>query len=326
MISAKEYRFKIRAYKTVDGIQYKGRYSNELITATAPDDLKNLYVKSYGDNSTEIAWNKVDRVTGYKIYILDTNTNQYNYYGKVKGVNSANVQGLNMKDIKNVRVRAYFTSNGVQYFGKYSNNTMRSGVDVSKWQGDINWKKVRNQGVNFTIIRIGYRGYTNGKIYEDGCFKTNIENALAQNMEVGVYFYSTALNENEVVEEATWVINKLKEYNVQNKCKYIALDFEEYGVHRTENITKEQTNNNAIAFLREVQNNGFNPILYANTNYMKNIYNGNNIISKIKNCKIWLAQYNTRVTYEGKYDIWQYTSSGYLKGITGNVDLNLLYF
>lgn len=145
---------------------------------------------------------------------------------------------------------------------------------------------------------------------------------------MGVYFYSYAVTEEEAYDEAEWIVQKLKEYGVQKKCKYIAYDFEVYKDKntRTEDITKEQLDNNCIEFLNYVYNTGYKPVLYGNKNYLTNIFSTEEIVDNVPDCRVWLAQYNTAPSYDGEYVMWQYTSSGKVDGISGNVDVNVLYF
>jgi GH25 family lysozyme M1 (1,4-beta-N-acetylmuramidase) len=120
------------------------------------------------------------------------------------------------------------------------------GIDVSQHQGKIDWAAVRNSGVEFAIIRVGYRGQTQGGIYEDRYFKTNMSGAIANGIKVGVYFYSTAINEEEALEEAAWVVKKIAPYSVTYPVVY---DFEDFNSKRCANVGGVECTKNANAFL-----------------------------------------------------------------------------
>ena len=192
------------------------------------------------------------------------------------------------------------------------------GIDVSAHQGKINWAQVRASGVEFAMIRCGFRGQTAGAIYEDQYFKTNVAGAVANGIKVGIYFYSTAVNEQEALEEAAWVVKKISTYRITYPVVY---DFEDFGAYRCVNVGGTQATSNALTFLNYVKANGYEPMMYANKN---------DITTKLSrssfNCKFWLAHYTSQTDYKGSFNMWQYTSKGSVPGIAGNVDMNIAYF
>ena len=195
------------------------------------------------------------------------------------------------------------------------------GIDVSKYQGDIDWKAVKASGVQFVIIRCAYRGYGTGVLVEDVNFKRNLAGAKAAGLDIGIYIFSQAINEVEAVEEASTCLNYLNGM----KIKYpIFIDIETSGGNgsgRADNLTVQQRTNVAIAFCETIKNAGYKPGVYANKNYLTNKMDA----SKLNKYYIWLAQYAEKPTYAGEYDMWQYTSKGKVAGIEGNVDMNLSY-
>ncbi len=195
------------------------------------------------------------------------------------------------------------------------------GIDVSKYQGDIDWKAVKASGVQFVIIRCAYRGYGTGVLVEDVKFKQNLAGAKAAGLDIGIYIFSQAINEVEAVEEASACLNYLNGM----KIKYpIFIDIETSGGNgsgRADSLTVSQRTNVAIAFCETIKNAGYKPGVYANKNYLTNKMDA----SKLSKYYIWLAQYAEKPTYAGQYDIWQYTSKGSVSGISGNVDMNLSY-
>lgn len=192
------------------------------------------------------------------------------------------------------------------------------GIDVSAHQGKINWAKVRESGVDFAIIRCGFRGQTEGKIYEDKYFTTNIKGAIANGVKVGIYFYSTAINETEALEEAAWVVKKIALYNITYPVVY---DFEDFGRHRCVDVNGEKATKNALTFLDYVRSSGYEPMMYANKNDITNKMSRGSF-----SCKFWLAHYTEKTDYKGSFNMWQYTSKGSVPGISGNVDMDIAYF
>ena len=193
------------------------------------------------------------------------------------------------------------------------------GIDVSKWNYSIDWKKVADSGVEFAMIRCGYRGYGSGEILMDPYFEQNITGALKNGIKVGVYFFSAAINEEEAKEEARWVINVIKKYRITYPVAY---DFESFGMGRLVGLSNTQMTNNAIAFLQYIKSNGYTPMMYAS----KNAYYQRWETSRITGCKLWLAHYTDNTDYTGTYHMWQYTSKGNVPGINTNVDMNIAYF
>ncbi len=202
---------------------------------------------------------------------------------------------------------------------KFENDGQSVGIDVSKHQGKINWAEVKNSGIEFAMIRVGFRGQTAGQIYEDPYFKTNINGAVSNGVKVGIYFYSCAVNEAEALQEAAWVVNAIQSYRITYPVVY---DFEDFGRYRCAGVSGEQATSNAIAFLDYVKSKGYTPMMYANKNDITNRFNK----SRLSGYKFWLAHYTSTTNYTGTYHMWQYTSNGTVAGISGRVDMNVAYF
>lgn len=196
------------------------------------------------------------------------------------------------------------------------------GIDVSKWNGNIDWKAVKNSGISFVIIRCGYRGYSNGALIEDPKFKTNIQGAIDAGLKVGVYFFTQAISAVEAVEEASMVLDQIKNYRISYP---IFLDVEASGspngTGRADNISIETRTEVCKAFCQTIQNAGYTAGVYANKYWFTTKINA----SKLNAYKIWLAQYASAPTYTGKYDMWQYQSTGKVSGISTDVDMNWSY-
>lgn len=193
------------------------------------------------------------------------------------------------------------------------------GIDVSKWQKEIDWDKVKNEGVDFAIIRCGYRGSVTGSLVEDPYFEQNIKGARAAGIKVGVYFFTQAVNEVEAVEEASMVISLVRDYELQYP---VFIDTEGAGGNgRADSLNVEERTAVCEAFCTTVKNAGLEAGVYASRNW----YNNKLTASALESYAIWLAEYRSVPLYQGYYQMWQYTSKGKINGINGNVDLNVSY-
>lgn len=208
---------------------------------------------------------------------------------------------------------------------KYKRNY--SGIDVSEFNHSINWALVKRSGVEFAMIRVGYRGYgTEGNFKEDANFRINIESAKKAGVPVGIYFVTQATNRNEAIEEANWVINKLKGYSIDYP---VAIDIERSakpnGLGRADGLDKNTRTYLAKTFCQTIQSAGYTPLVYTNVDWATNKLD----MSQLSAYDTWIASYKQNIqsgpSYNGKYAIWQHTSSGKIDGILGNVDLNICY-
>lgn len=196
----------------------------------------------------------------------------------------------------------------------------RQGIDVSKWQGDIDWDKVKGAGIEFAIIRAGYRGSVTGSLVEDPYFVTNMKGASASGVPVGVYFFTQAVNEVEAVEEASAVLQLVKEYKLEYP---IFIDTEGAGGNgRADGLDVETRTLVCEAFCRTIENAGYEAGVYGSRNW----YNNRLYADKLDKYFIWLAEYRSIPLYQGYYQMWQYTSKGKVNGIEGNVDLDIYYY
>lgn len=193
------------------------------------------------------------------------------------------------------------------------------GIDVSKWNKEIDWNAVKADGVDFAIIRCGYRGSKSGALVEDPYFKKNIKEATEAGVKVGIYFFTQAVNEVEAVEEASMALMLIKDYDVDLP---VFIDTEGAGgAGRADALDKDMRTRVCDSFCKTVENSGYKGGVYASKNWLIN-----NIDPKeLKDHTIWLAQYSSKATYDGDYDLWQYTSAGTIDGIGTRVDLNLSY-
>ncbi len=191
------------------------------------------------------------------------------------------------------------------------------GIDVSKWNGNINWEAVRNSGVSYVIIRCGYRGSAQGQLIEDSKFQANIKGANEAGLKVGVYFFSQAVDEAEAVEEASMVLGQIKGHRISYP---VFIDVEASG-GRGDAIDKATRTAACRAFCQTIQNGGYTAGVYSNKYWMEN----NMDMGSLSVYKIWLAEYAAAPTYTGRYDLWQYRATGNVSGISGDVDMNISY-
>lgn len=202
--------------------------------------------------------------------------------------------------------------------GGSGGTTWVKGVDVSKYQGNIDWNQVKASGIEFAIIRVGYRGYGTGVLVEDSTFRQNIKGATAAGLKVGLYFYSQAINETEAVEEASMVISLCQGYNISYP---IYFDTEKVAgdTGRADNISRAQRTANAVAFCETIRNSGYKAGVYS---YASWFYNQLNMAS-LSPYSIWIAQYRNELSFDYNYDIWQYSSTGSVPGIPKPTDMNV---
>lgn len=188
------------------------------------------------------------------------------------------------------------------------------GIDVSTWQGIINWAKAKASGVDFAMVRASY-GWMNKDKQTDSQFHRNMKEAQAAGVKLGAYHYSYATNVEEAKKEAAFFLDIIKGYSFEYP---LAFDMED---KCQKNLGRELLTDIAYAFLEEVERAGYYVCLYTNLDWIKNRLD----MGKLSRFDLWLAQWNDKPTYEGNFGIWQYTSKGSVPGIDGNVDMDLSY-
>lgn len=205
------------------------------------------------------------------------------------------------------------------------------GIDVSKHQEKIDWEQVgSSKNASFVMIRSGYRGNESGKINIDSQFKNNIEGAIDQEIPVGIYFYSQAITKYEATEEASWVIEQIEPYKIDYP---VCFDFEGIGKNRVKHVTKEERTSFAVAFLDEVRDAGYSPMMYASQNGFNNNWNTPDFVDN--EYQLLCAKYpgkddgTLRPSFKPNigfdYAMWQYSCKGKVSGISGFVDFNVHY-
>lgn len=208
---------------------------------------------------------------------------------------------------------------GVSY--TFSSEGVRSGtigIDVSKYQTGIDWSKVKNAGINFVMIRCGYRGYGSGVLVEDPMYASHIQGAKAAGLRVGVYFFSQAINEAEAVEEASMAVTLARKYGI-NMPIAIDSEYAAGGRGRADGLSTSERTTVTKAFCNTVQSAGYTPMVYAS----KSWFGSKLDTSQLSGFRIWVAHYAEQCGYTGTYHIWQNTSKGKVDGVPGYVDMNI---
>lgn len=187
------------------------------------------------------------------------------------------------------------------------------GIDVSSWQGLIDYNKVKEAGVEFVMIRIGYES-DNGDFIVDNYFNYNYENAKTAGLDVGVYFYSKSSTNEKAINQAAKIIELLDEDELELP---IVFDWEIWNRFNSYNISLTDLNDMVDSFISYVSDHGYNGMNYGSANYLRHMF--------YREHDTWLAHYTTKTNYEYDYSMWQLTSTGVVDGVSGNVDINVLY-
>lgn len=207
---------------------------------------------------------------------------------------------------------------------RYSNGdtTAKKGVDVSKFQGTVDWNSVKEDGVEFAYIRLGYRGYESGKIVIDDCYEDNITGCNEAGIDCGVYFFTEALSEAEGREEAEFVLENLGEHHIELP---IVIDVEQsanVNKSRTKNLTRDERTDAVIAFCERIREAGYEPMIYGNLKSQLIMLDN----TRLEEYEKWFAYYHYPLRYPYRHKIWQYTAKGRVSGIAGDADLNLMFY
>lgn len=255
------------------------------------------------DTTSEPVYETTEEVTGYKYTGWQTIDGATYYFDK----DGNKVTGTQIIQ-------------GIQY--DFSDEGVRSGtigIDVSKYQSSINWQKVKNAGINFVIIRCGYRGYGSGVLVQDPMFASHITGAKAAGLRVGIYFFSQAITEAEAVEEASMAVKLANQYGI-NMPIAIDSEYAAGGRGRADGLSRSDRTKITIAFCNTVASAGYKPMVYASKNWFSEHLDVSQFPSSYR---IWVAHYAATCGYGGRYDIWQNTSKGSVDGVNGNVDMNI---
>ncbi len=199
---------------------------------------------------------------------------------------------------------------------KHKNDKTEVGIDVSKWQGDIDFNKVKNAGATFVMMRIGVQSSIGGSISIDQYFKQNIKKAKEAGLKVGVYLYTYASSVEDALNQVKWVVDTLDGEALDLP---IAFDWENWSKWNSFKVSFHEINKIANTFMSEARNKGYEGMLYSSKNYLETIWT-----NKLE-YPVWLAHYTSKTNYAGKYIIWQLCNNGRIDGINGDVDIDIMY-
>ncbi len=198
---------------------------------------------------------------------------------------------------------------------EHKKENTKIGIDISKWQGNIDFDLLKQAGVEFAMIRVGTTSKTNGEYILDPKFVQNIKNANRVGIDVGLYFYSYANSKESALADAEWVLEQIQGYDVSLP---IAFDWESWSSFNNFNVSFYELTSIADTFLNRLEEEGYQGMLYSSKNYLENIW-------LEQPHEIWLAHYTTQTNYKGKYRMWQLCSNGKVDGIKGDVDIDIWY-
>lgn len=211
-------------------------------------------------------------------------------------------------------------SNNVITYSENGNVVSHKGIDISKYQGDIDFSKVKNSGVEYAMVRCGYRSYGSGVLTEDTSFNTYVTDALKNNINVGVYFFTQAVSVSEAEEEADFVLNMIRPFKVTYP---IVLDVEEIfdDSFRQENLSKEELTDVIVAFCEKIKNAGYTPMVYGNLKCFAGMVD----MTRLESYEKWFAYYDDEPYLPYEMSMWQYSESGKIDGIDGKVDMDISF-
>lgn len=193
-------------------------------------------------------------------------------------------------------------------------------IDVSKYQGAVDWKAVKNYGINGAMVRVGVRGYGSGEIVADSNFDKNIKGALEEDLDTGVYFFTSAISEKEAEEEAEFVLKAIKPYKINLP---VVFDLEKIAgdTARHEAVPKEEMTKIAKAFMEKIEDSGYEAMLYGNIATISELID----LEELQEYKLWFAYYSDDIYIPYKVDMWQYASDGKVDGVTTDCDVNMMF-
>jgi len=348
MIGDVPYTFSVpRADGSFEMSDYILHADHELVYTLQSDSIRfDAYVLSAGTYLGKVTGRLIFKGSGYELTSLDFYAYAEDTFGDLGG--DSVIYGITREEADKervlltgdsgerllVRVRDEIKKNtyaaegfvkddkGQYTYWENGQKVSLKGVDVSKYQENIDWQKVAADGVEFAIIRLGFRGMgTNGTCELDPYFKQNIEGAKAAGIDVGVYFFTQAKTVEEAKEEARFVIDSLKGYDITWRVVFDTEEITSYAAARANALSIETRTACAKAFLEEIKAAGYIPMLYANTRW--SILDLD--LTQLSDYDFWYAYYGDDIYYPYQFSMWQYTSSGTVDGIKGKADLNISF-
>ena len=304
-----DYSYEIKVVDTIKPIIWLSNSYSIAVGSkdTMLDDI--LCGDNYDDNpKCEIIGEyNLDKVGNYDLVFKATdnsgNTNEKQFNLKVYEPSNSN----------------YSSKKTYTYFSdikeKHKTKNTKIGLDISEFQGDVDFEKLKDAGVEFVILRIGGTKGTNKDYFMDSKFKKNIKGAKENDIDVGIYFFSYSNSKAGAIKDAKWVIKNLKKYDIDLPVAY---DWEDWSDYNSYHLSFYHLTNMAEGFLNELKKAGYDGMLYGSKNYLEEIWLKTSY-------DIWLAHYTDETNYKGKYKFWQLCSDGIVDGINGYVDIDIMY-
>lgn len=295
--------------------EYLGELSGEIAAVDRDIVLKNVkfgaYVTPYQEDpgSTGIILPRESRMTEH---ITISGKNKQRYYIAL----SDEVARVDYDMERLIQNESGF----FEYFDENGQKISRTGIDVSKYQGDINWKLVKDSGIDYAIIRLGYRGMNEGTLELDPYYETNIKGANEAGVDVGVYFFSQATTTEEAIEEANMVLEYIRDYKITYPVIFDTEVVTSYNA-RANNLPRDLRTDICIAFCETIKAAGYRPMIYANTRWMILGID----LERLTMYDKWYAYYGTTFTFPYKYQMLQYSDKGKVPGIAAAVDLDISF-
>lgn len=285
----------------------KGSIQVNITNILSPAEIQKVEVAAYTKKKGKddvVTKEAIPTQSGYKstISVVEHNFQQGTYQIEIT-----------ITDTRGIVKKLTTKSKDLSYADTYKNKSCFQGIDVSRYQGNIDWMQVKAAGIDFVMIQVGYRNGVYGNIAEDIYFERNIQGALNAGIDVGVYFFSQAITEQEAREEAAWAVKKVAPYKITYP---ICIDSEYRKNGRANSLSAAVRTGVVNAFCKEVQDSGYTPMIYASKSWFEdNLY-----MSYLSGYEVWLARYNSVPEYTGSFQMWQYTNKGHVPGIQGYVD------
>ncbi len=316
------------SYKNQYGLTVKKRFSIEIIDNTPPTVVvANPYVVEKG--TIKKLEDTIFCADDYDNNVVCQITGEYdlqksgNYDLTITAIDASNNQTskkftLNVieKNKKNSNNLSNPTSTKFKsIYQKYKKDNTMIGLDISKWQQEVDFKKIKEQGVEFVMLKLGGQSKIGGELTVDPKFYENIEEALKNNLQVGVYLYSYAKTEREAIQQAKWLTQKLKDHSITLP---VAFDWENWNQYTTFHISFHTLNKIASAFLEEVEKHGYETMLYSSKYYLETIWYADDYTN-------WIAYYTDNFDYKKDFMMWQVCNDGKIAGIDGYVDIDVMY-
>lgn len=264
---------------------------------------------SSGSQTATAATDTTVKTTGNKIHINDSTLGE---------IWITELDGVPVNKLDN---NGFTADSSLKYYSENGKSASTEGIDVSAYSGDIDWKKVKDSGIDFAMIRVGGRGYgESGEMYTDERALEYINGAKAEGIKVGAYFFSQAINTEEAIEEADYVKSVLGDIKLDYPVAY---DWEiiKDDDARTDNVSASQATECARAFCDRVKELGYTPILYSPSRELYFKYD----LSRLADIDIWYCEYANVPTFYYEFSMWQYSATGTIDGIEGAVDLNICF-